>query len=131
MATIQLEVSRENLLEAIEQLENDELSDFVNEVLHVRARRFAPVLDHQESELFQKINQWLSEEETRRRDELLKKLDAETLTELEHEELMQLNDKVEWLNVQRLKAFIQLAELRQKTIEELMNDMGIKSLSDV
>ena len=131
MATIQLEVSREHLLEAIEQLENDELSDFVKEVLNVRARRFAPVLDHQESELFQKIYQWLTDEEQARRAVLIEKLEAETLTELEHQELLQLNEKVEWLNVQRLKAFSQLAELRQKTIDELMNDLGVKSLSDV
>jgi hypothetical protein len=62
---------------------------------------------------------------------LIEKLDAETLTELEHQELLHLNEKVEWLNVQRLKAFSQLAEIRQKTIDELMNDLGVKSLSDV
>jgi hypothetical protein len=44
---------------------------------------------------------------------------------------LHLNEKVEWLNVQRLKAFSQLAEIRQKTIDELMNDLGVKSLSDV
>ena len=130
MATIQLEISPKNLIEAVEQLEDDELSNFVKEVLHVRARRFAPVLNHQESELFQEINQWLTEEETQRRDKLLEKLDVETLTESEYKELLQLNDKVESLNVRRLEALVQLAVLRQTTLDQLMNDLGLNTLSD-
>lgn len=127
MATIQLEVSRDNLLEAIEQLENDELSDLVTEILNVRARRYAPVLSHQETELFQRINQWLTPEEQRQLVELKQKLEDETLTGPEREKLLQLNEKAETINAQRFEALAQLAVLRQTTLSELMHLLGLET----
>jgi len=127
MATIQLEVSRDNLLEAIEQLENDELSDLVTEILNVRARRYAPVLSHQETELFQRINQWLTPEEQQQLVELKQKLEDETLTGPEREKLLQLNEKAETINAQRFEALAQLAVLRQTTLSELMHLLGLET----
>jgi hypothetical protein len=86
MTTIQLEVSRDTLLQAIEQLNADELSDLVSDLLYLRARRHAPVLSNQEAELFHRINRWLTAEEQTRRSELQRKLEAETLTEREHQD---------------------------------------------
>lgn len=63
MMTIQLEVSRDHLLQAIGQLETEELAQLVAELLNLRARRYAPVLSHQATELFERINQWLTAEE--------------------------------------------------------------------
>ncbi len=126
MATIQLEVSRDNLLEAIEQLENDELADLVTELLNVRARRFAPVLNQKETQIFQRINQWLTDDEQKKRAELQQKLEAETLSEKEHEELVQLNNKAEWLNVQRVEALAELATLRQTTLPEMIQVLGLE-----
>jgi hypothetical protein len=127
MATIQLEVSPEKLIEAVEQLENDQLSDFVIEVLHVRARRFAPVLSRQETELFQRINQWLTSEEQQQLDEFKQKLENETLTEAEREKLLQLNEKAEAINAQRFEAMAQLANLRQTTLSDLMHLLGLET----
>ena len=127
MTTIQLEVSRDHLLQAIEQLDKDELSDLVAELLHLRARRYAPILSHEESELFQRINQWLTVAEQQQRARLQQKLEEETLTLSEHQELMQLNDKAEWLNVQRVEALTQLAALRQITLPQLMQNLGLEA----
>ena len=125
MATIQLEVSPDNILEALEQMENDELTDLVSKLLNVRASRYAPVLSNQETELFQHINQWLTTDEQLRRDELQQKLYEETLTDLEHQELIHLNDKAEWLNAQRVEALAQLATSRQITLPQLIQDLGL------
>ncbi len=127
MTTIQLEVSRDHLLQAIEQLDKDELSDLVAELLHLRDRRYAPVLSHEESELFQRINQWLTVAEQQQRARLQQKLEEETLTLSEHQELIQLNDKAEWLNVQRVEALAQLAALRQITLPQLMQNLGLEA----
>jgi hypothetical protein len=125
MTTIQLEVSRDTLLQAIEQLDSDELSDLVSDLLYLRARRHAPVLSNQEAELFRRINRWLTPEEQARRSELQGKLEAETLTEREHQALIQLNETAEMLNAERVEALAQLATLRQTTLDRLMQDLGI------
>ncbi|HEX6386985.1 MAG TPA: hypothetical protein VF177_20165 [Anaerolineae bacterium] len=130
MTTIQLEVSRDHLLQAIEQLETDELAELVTELLNLRARRYAPVLSHQETELFQRINQWLTAEEQQRRARLQQELEDETLTAVEHQELIQLNDKAEWLNAQRVEALAQLAALRQTTLAQLMRSLGLETPAD-
>ncbi|MFZ0546499.1 MAG: hypothetical protein WAM60_13725 [Candidatus Promineifilaceae bacterium] len=128
---IQLEITRDNLLEAIKQLENEELANLVADILNVRASRYAPVLGHQETELFQYINQWLTPEEQLQREELQQKLEDETLTELEHKRLIQLNEKAEWLNARRIEALAQLAALRQTTLPQLMYTMGFETSADV
>lgn len=125
MTTIQLEMSRDHLLQAIEQLDSDELADLVAELLNLRARRYAPILSHKETELFQRINQWLTVEEQQQRARLQQKLEDETLTLSEHQELMQLNDKAEWLNAQRVEALAQLAALRQTTLPQLIQNLGL------
>ena len=126
MTTIQLEVSRDHLLQAIEQLDRDELADLVAELLNLRARRYAPILSYTETELFQRINQWLTVEEQQRRARLQQKVEDETLTLSEHQELMQLNDKAEWLNAQRVEALAQLAALRQTTLPQLIQNLGLE-----
>lgn len=127
MATIQLEVSPKNLIEAVEQLEDDEFDNFAKEFLHVRARRYAPVLSRQETELFQRINHWLTPEEQQQLVELKQKLEDETLTESELEKLLRLNEKAEAINVQRFEALAQLADLRQITLSELMQSLGLET----
>ncbi|MCI0398600.1 MAG: STAS/SEC14 domain-containing protein [Chloroflexi bacterium] len=127
MTTIQLEVSRDHLLQAIEQLDADELADLVSELLSLRARRYAQVLSHQETELFERINRWLTAEEQVRRARLQEKLEAETLTEQEHQELIELNEKAEWLNAQRVEALAELATLRQTTLAQLIHDLGLET----
>ena len=131
MAMIQLEVSQEKLLQAIEQLDTDELADLVTGVLTLRARRYAPILSHQETELFQRINRRLSTEDQQKRSYLQQKLEEETLSTDEHQELTQLNDEAERLNVLRVEALAQLAALRQTTLPQLMHDLGLETLIDV
>lgn len=130
MTTIQLEVSRDNLLQAVEQLETEELSDLLTDLLTLRARRHAPVLSYEETELFQRINQWLTSEEQGRRANLQQRLEDETLTEMEHQELIQLNEKAEWLIAQRVEALAQLATLRQTTLPQLIHDLGLEPPAD-
>lgn len=61
MPTIQLsqlsaEVSRDDILKAIDQLDEQELDELVSGVLKLRARRRAPALSKAESDLLLKIN---------------------------------------------------------------------------
>lgn len=57
---------------------------------------------------------------------LLRKLQAETLTPEEREELLPLIDISEAFAVRRLEALIELAKLRQTTLPELMQELDIR-----
>ena len=126
MATIQVQASREELLQAIQQLDKTEFAGLVTEILSLRAQRAAPILSADETALLQRVNQHLTDADQRRRAQLLENLAAETLTAEEHTELIRLNDEAERLNAQRLEALVQMAALRQVSLRQVMQDSGLE-----
>lgn len=132
MPTIQLQaqLSAEDLLRAVGQLEAGELERFVTEVLSLRAQRWAPALSATETELLQQINQGLPESLMVRYQELIVKRQTETLSSEEHAELLRLTDEVELGEAKRAQALIELARLRQVPLARLLNDLQIPPPSD-
>lgn len=78
-----------------------------------------------ESELLQQINQGLPAKLQQHYDELTAKLQAETISPTEHQMLLALIDQIELTNAERMKALIELAQLRNVSLEALMNQLGI------
>ncbi len=68
----------------------------------------------------------LSNEEQEVYRKLLQKFRAENITNEEHKQLTALTDKLEGLNVERLKCLVEIAAIRQKTLPEVMKELGIK-----
>ncbi len=118
--------SVEELLKAVEQLPTDELETFVTQALLLQARRRAPSLPHDESALMLKINEGLPEETRARYYILIDKRDEETLTPAEYEELLRLTDEAEEWNVRWVEALTELAQLRQISLSDLMDNLGIR-----
>jgi hypothetical protein len=79
-----------------------------------------------EAELIQQINIGLSPSDWEKYHALIVKRQAETLTQDEYQQLVSMSDRLEKLNVQRIQSLIQLAKLRQQTLPELMENLGIK-----
>ena len=80
-----------------------------------------------EDELLMKINSFilLSETEWMTYHHLMVLRRAETLTEDEYTQLIQLGEKIENANVIRIKYLVALANLRQVPLVQLMDDLGI------
>jgi hypothetical protein len=87
----------------------------------------APRLPDAEAALLQEINRGLSAESWQRYSVLKEKRRAETLTPEEQAELIFFSDQMEELNVQRMERLIQLARLRNLSVDTLMDELGIKS----
>lgn len=121
MPTIQVEVqlSSEELLKAVEQLSPPDLEKFVSQVLVLQAQRKA------ESELLQKIHQSIPSDTQNYYDELIAKRQAETLTPEEHSELLHLTEQIEKLQAQRIEYLAELARLRGTSLTALMENLGI------
>jgi type IV secretory pathway VirB4 component len=120
------EALADKLLETVEQFSLPELEKFVDKVLALRARRVAPVLTHEESDLLLTINHGLPPDEQTRFDKLIKKQRQSSLTKAEREELLRLVDEIENMDASRAEALGKLAALRGVSLHELMNQLGIK-----
>ena len=123
-------MSIEELLDSAAQLDTPELEYLVSEVLALQAKRRAPCLSKDEAARLQKINQGLPPDVQHQYDTLIEKLQEETLTSDEHQELITMNDQIEESDAERVKNLATLAQLRNVSITALMKDLGIQSPSN-
>ena len=117
------------LLNAIDQLEASELQPFVSQVLARVARRLAPHLGRQESDLLEKINRSLEPEAEARYRELITARQAEALSSDEMLELRGLTDQAEKMQAERIQHLVELAQLRGTSLTHLMAELGIQPQS--
>jgi hypothetical protein len=113
------------LLNAASQLPLDQLDAFVERVVELRAKAVAPSLSSNETALLMRISARPTDAESSRYTELAAKRDAESLTTEEHQELISLGDQIEALDVDRVEALVELARLRQTTLADVMQQLGI------
>ncbi len=128
MSSIQIKssVTVNDLIGGVEQMNNQDLDAFIKNVLSIRASRKAPKLDEKESELMEKINRFLPQDEFAQYKTLINKRDDRTLTESEHNELLTLSDKIEAIHAERFTALTQLAALQGVSLDELMEKLEIR-----
>jgi hypothetical protein len=127
MTTVQVktELSFDELLKAVEQLSLPDLEQLMFQVIALQAQRKAPNLSKDETELLLKINQGLPAEIQKRFDKLVAKRRAGTLTLEEHQELLDLIDRIEKTDTQRVQYMAELADLRGVSLRTLMEDLGL------
>ena len=121
-----IQVETEQLLHAALQMPRPELEQFVRRLFALKTQQESPGLSEREAELLMKINQGLSLDTARRRKKLIAKREAETITKKELQELIQITTEVERLNVERIKNLIELASLRNVTLDELLDQLGLR-----
>jgi hypothetical protein len=127
MTTIHLnsEIDIESVIQGMGKLNNSDLEKVLSRISIMLAQKKAPNFPKQEAKLRLKINQSLDEAVLQRYASLNQLMKENKLSEEEHQELMQLIDEVELANAKRLKATIELANLRAITVDELMEQLNI------
>ncbi|MBW4576098.1 MAG: STAS/SEC14 domain-containing protein [Aphanothece sp. CMT-3BRIN-NPC111] len=128
MSTVKVEVqlSSEELLKAVEQLSQQDLEQFVSQVIALQTQRRVNNLPQPEAELLLKINRGISSDIEKHYGELIAKRQAETLTSEEHSELLHLTEQIEKLQAQLIEDLAELARFRKTSITALMKDLGIQ-----
>jgi hypothetical protein len=124
--TSQIELDVDELLKGMARLESGELEQFADRVLALRARRRAANLPKDETELLQQINRGVPAEVRRRYEELNGKLHDEMITPDEHQELLKLIEQIELADAERMRHLIDLAQLRQVSLDTLLDQLGIR-----
>ena len=113
MATVQIEskihLDIEQLLTGVAQLDTPELEQFLASVSLLLSHRKAESPADLEADLLQKINQGLPADVQQRYNTLRAKLQNETITAAEHQELLTLVDVAEQADAERLGHLIALS----------------------
>jgi hypothetical protein len=115
------------LFHEAERLDNRSLDTFIEHILSLRVQRKTSDKQKEEADLLQKINKSLSIQEIDRFNFLNEKHSEEDITEQEYAEYLVLIKKIEKLNVKRLKYLISLAQLRNVTLLEVMQQLGLSN----
>lgn len=123
MPTIHIET--EQLLHAALQLPRAELEQFVTRLLVLSIQQDTPCLAQAESKLLLKINQGLPPATQQKLEELIAKRQTQTLTPEEHQELIRLTEDIEKSDAERLRYLLELAALRNLSLDELTRRLGI------
>jgi hypothetical protein len=125
--SVHAKLTTEDLLAAIEQLEPADVENLSRRILHLQASRKAPHLSEREAELLCEIYRDKRPGFQERFDNLNAKRASFALTPEEHNELLRLIDESEAFTVRRLEALVELAHLRQISLERLMKELGLKA----
>jgi hypothetical protein len=122
-------MSLEELILAANQLDEIDLDRLLHQIVFLRARRKTQVFPEVESQLLLKINQGIPANLQSQYQVLRQKQEAETLTETERQVLVQLSNQIEQIGAQRLEALASLAQLRQVSLLNLMETLGIQPIT--
>jgi hypothetical protein len=117
----------EAIVKAIERLSNPDLDTVVRRAIEIRAQRNAPHLTEHETRLFAQINEGAPAEAWARYHDLRAKRVTTPLTAAEQQELVDLYEAIELQHAGRIRAVIELAQLRGEPVERLMDQLGLVS----
>jgi hypothetical protein len=88
-------------------------------------------LSQNEADLLLKINQGIPSPIRQRYADLIARRQAETLTDAEYDEMLQLTQQVEAFQARRVAYLAELAQLRQIPLAALADSLGIQEPSHV
>jgi len=119
------ENSTENLLKAVVNLPKNEFERLIANAKKLR-RTLPENQANKEIRLIKKVNESvLSDVERIRFNELIEKRRNENISEMELDELINLTEKGEELNVKRVKYLVEIANIRNKSLREVMQELEI------
>jgi len=115
-----------NVFQKLSELNLLELDEVMNKVVGLRKQKLPNVLSKIETDLLRKINHPAPTEIQKRYDFLIKKRRNESLKVTDQQELLELTSYFENQNVQRLGYLIELAKVRNISLDELIEQLDIK-----
>ena len=118
------EISFESVLNSISDLETNQIVAFMHEIGKIVAQRTAPTLPQQELIVLEKIANLVPQKLQERYALLNEKLNTETISLEEHQELLKIVAKIEAKNVKKLELMIKLAQIRKVDLRTLSKQMS-------
>lgn len=123
-------MTREEILQAAEDLPPHELDALVSDFVRLSARRKGDNLSELETALFARINTSLPEETWTRYQALLDLEREGSLSPEQRDEMLRIGDELESQNADRIEAVTDLALLRNVSLRQMMHDLGVQGPRD-
>ena len=123
--TPQLDLAIDDVLDGVSKLETSDLELFLQKIGRLVALRKSPSISEKETILLKAINESTPSLLQNQYMILAKKLHEETITEAEHSQLLEIIDQLEAKKVERLQNLIELAHLRNTSLNSLMEDLNL------
>jgi len=121
----------DNIYNKISDLNLMKLNQLMTKIVGLRKQKLTTVLPHTETKLLRNINKGLPIDIQKRYDYLLEKKNDETLNDKEYQELLEITSYSENFNARRLVYIVELAKIRNKTIDELISELELNRGLDV
>ena len=119
-------LTTQDILEALPTLKPVDLEKVARRVRRLRSTPPGEEPSRREADLLKTVRRRRPAAMYRRYRELSRKLEMETLTPEERQELMPLIEESEMFAVRRLEALVELAALRKTDLPQLMDELGIR-----
>ena len=124
---IQAEIDTKTFMAGLTDLKISELEAMARELNGLIYRKKSQDGTHREKELLTLINTTVLGKAKRKRYlELSEKLEEETISATEHRELLKLVTEEEDIRNQRARLLFELSQLRNVSLPQLMEEMGLK-----
>ena len=117
-----IKLGLQEILDGIAKLETNDIEIFLKEVTHILAqKKQQQPSSNKETQLLKKIKKAYPIQLNKRYQVLSNKMDKENLSEKEQQELIELSKQFEALDTQRLQYLLELAQLRNQSLDKLMH----------
>ena len=103
-----------------------ELEQVMQEVINLRRKKLPTVLTQNETELLRMINTGAPSVIQKRYNFLVKKRNNQTLNDVEFQELLELTAYMENMGVKRLENLLELAKLKNLSLDEIVEQLQLK-----
>lgn len=105
---------------------NQYITGIIREKINI-SRPVSSTLTADETRLFKSINKGFSDEFWTKLANLNKKRQTFTLDESERKDLIEMTEALDTVNLERMKALIELSTIRQIDLDILMNQLGLNN----
>ena len=130
MTEMQIERTTQTLLGNFSDMPLKELEHFIKALNRLAIRKRSLDTEKRDKFLLRKINQTvLSEQDLERYTFLQEKMELENVSDTEYQELLTFVDKEEKIRNKRFQYLLELSQLRNISLVELMNKLGLNVLN--
>jgi len=118
---VEVQLSSEQLLKAVEQLTQPNLEQFVCQLVVLRTHKKAACLLKNEAQLFLQTQQDITDDNN---EKSIDKREVEILTKEEYQALLYLGEQIDRLQAQRIEYMAELAKIHGISLTKLMENLG-------
>ncbi len=123
-----IKVGFEEIIKGVQQLDNQSLTTFANEINRLVSTRKHLKSDKREVDLLKKIKTAIPVSVKQRQKQLFARLQEDIISLPERDELILLNTLIEEKTAERIVLIGELAALRHVSVQELYEQLSIKAV---